>query len=48
VQPVVVVWGDFRQRVVEDGGVAYVQGDELVEWLRSRPSTPHELDQLSG
>jgi hypothetical protein len=36
VRPVVVIWGDFRQRVVEDGGVAYVHGDALAEWLRSR------------
>jgi nuclease-like protein len=39
VQPVVVVWGEFAQRRWEEGGVAYVQGAELLEWLQQRPRT---------
>jgi hypothetical protein len=39
VQPVVVVWGEFAQRRWEEGGVAYVQGSELLEWLQQRPRT---------
>lgn len=37
VQAVVVVWGDFPQRAVEDDRLAYVHGDELAGWLRARP-----------
>lgn len=36
VHPVAVIWAAFPARVVEAGGVAYVHGDELVEWLRNR------------
>jgi hypothetical protein len=36
VRPVVVVWGEFPRRVVEDDGVAYVHGDALSGWLRSQ------------
>jgi hypothetical protein len=45
--PVVVIWGEFPRRVVEDRGVAYVHGDELVAWLRSRRPIPHELELAS-
>lgn len=38
VVPVVVVWGDFEQRVVGDAP-AFVAGDALVEWLTNRPVT---------
>jgi hypothetical protein len=38
VTPVMVLWADFPQRVVE-GRCAFVHGDELVTWLRSRPQT---------
>ena len=37
VTPVMVLWAEFPQRVVE-GRCVYVQGDELVVWLRSRPA----------
>lgn len=37
VNPVLVIWGDFAQRRVEADGIAYVHGDELADWLRSRP-----------
>jgi len=43
VQPVVVVWGDFAYEPSEVDGVAYVRGDSLVEWLRSRPTRRVEL-----
>lgn len=36
VTPVMVLWADFPQRVAEDR-CAYVHGEELVAWLRSRP-----------
>jgi hypothetical protein len=48
VRPVVVIWGDFPQRAVDDDGVAYVHGEELAAWLRSRPASSHELDRLSA
>jgi hypothetical protein len=38
VTPVVVLWADFPQRRVAHGGITYLHGDELVSWLRSRPS----------
>ncbi len=36
VNPVVVLWAEFEQRVVDTGRVAYVHGDEVVDWLRNR------------
>jgi Nuclease-related domain len=39
VQAVVVVWGEFPQRVVGGDRIAFVHGDELVAWLRDRPVT---------
>jgi hypothetical protein len=33
VQPVVVVWGDFAQKLVEADNVVYVHGDHLRDWL---------------
>ena len=38
IRPVVVIWGDFPPRAVDDGGVAYVHGDELDAWLRLGPA----------
>ena len=43
VRPVVVVWGDFPAGAVDDGGIAYVHGDELAAWLRSGRAAAHEL-----
>jgi hypothetical protein len=45
VQPVVVVWGDFPERLVEDerSGIVYVHGRELLPWLRTRPDVPTQL-----
>ena len=37
VTPVMVLWAEFPQRVVE-GRCVFVHGDELVAWLRSRPA----------
>lgn len=34
VQAVVVIWGDFPQRCVEDGKLVFVHGDDLAGWLR--------------
>lgn len=36
VRPVMVVWADFPQRIVE-GDCAIVHGDDLVAWLESQP-----------
>jgi hypothetical protein len=47
VRPLVVIWGDFPARAVDDDGVAYVHGDELAEWLRSRSPIPRELELAS-
>jgi hypothetical protein len=35
--PVVVVWSPFPQRVATGGGVVYVDGKHLADWLHSRP-----------
>ena len=37
VRPVVVIWGDFPGKVQERGGVTYVAGEHLVEWLEALP-----------
>lgn len=37
VTPVMVWWAEFPQRVVEER-CAYVHGEELIAWLRSRPT----------
>ena len=37
VQSVVVVWGEFWEREVEQDDVVYVRGDYLADWLRARP-----------
>lgn len=34
VAPVMVIWADFPQRVVDENRCVYVHGDELVSWLR--------------
>lgn len=48
VTPVMVLWAEFPQRVVEDRCV-YVHGDELVAWLLSRPQAiaPSRLPQVA-
>jgi Nuclease-related domain len=38
VTPVVVLWAHFPDRHVEHDGVTYIDGRELVGWLRSLPS----------
>jgi Nuclease-related domain len=43
VQPVVVLWQSFPERIVEvssPSSVYFVHGDELVSWLRMRPAQP--------
>jgi hypothetical protein len=37
VQAVVVVWGEFQQRCIEDNRVVYIHGSELLDWLRRQP-----------
>jgi Nuclease-related domain len=36
IRPVVVIWGEFEQRIHESRGIVYLHGDELTDWLRSR------------
>jgi Nuclease-related domain len=43
VQAVVVLWGDFPQRLVRDDRLVYVHGTELVGWLRSLREAQGEL-----
>lgn len=43
VQPVVVLWQSFPERIIEvssPSSVYFVHGDELVSWLRMRPAQP--------
>jgi hypothetical protein len=37
VQPVVVIWGDFEQRIHEERGVVYASGAQLLDWLVALP-----------
>jgi hypothetical protein len=37
VRAVVVLWADFPQLCIEHGGITYLHGDELVDWLQSLP-----------
>jgi hypothetical protein len=49
VRRVVVIWGDFPGRVQERGGVTYVAGEHLVEWLEALPPrlSPADLQALA-
>lgn len=38
VQAIVVIWGDFPQRCVEDGKLVFLHGEELASWLRKQAS----------
>lgn len=38
VTPVVVLWGGYEAQVEEVEGVAYIHGERLNDWLRSRPT----------
>jgi hypothetical protein len=42
VQPVVVIWGDFEQRIHEEQGVVYASGAELLDWLGTLPPKTQE------
>jgi hypothetical protein len=44
VQPTVVLWGDFEQRSVLSGGVAWVSGKHLASVLARRPVTLSDAD----
>ena len=50
VQPVVVLWCDFPDRVAEHGGVAYVHGSCIADWLERRPRTvsPETVEMARG
>ncbi|MGY1752109.1 nuclease-related domain-containing protein [Blastococcus sp. SYSU D01042] len=39
-QAVVVVWAPFPERAAGSGGLCYVAGEHLVEWLVGRPARP--------
>jgi Nuclease-related domain len=47
VHAVVVLWGEFAQRVCDEKGVRYVAGDELLEWLCLRPAELSESQVAS-
>ena len=44
VQPVVVIWGDFEQRIHEERGVVYASGEDLLDWLVTLPPKIQERD----
>ena len=44
VQPVVVIWGDFPQGLVDRNGIVYVAGSRLAEWLRQQPPRRDTID----
>jgi Nuclease-related domain len=48
--PVVVLWSPFPQRVATSGGVTYVEGNHLADWLISRPRKLHrqQIAQLGA
>jgi hypothetical protein len=48
VTPVMVMWGDFPQRLVEDRCV-YLHGEELAAWLVAQPQriAPNRLGQVA-
>ena len=48
VAPVMVLWADFPQGEAEDR-CAYVHGDRIAEWLRSKPQTiaPQRVPQVA-
>jgi len=48
VAPVMVLWADFPQGEAEDR-CAYVHGDRIAEWLRSKPQTiaPQRVRQVA-
>jgi hypothetical protein len=49
VAPVMVIWADFPQGAVDDR-CAYVHGDQIAEWLRSRPQivAPGRVPQVAN
>jgi hypothetical protein len=44
VQPVVVLWARFPQRIVQESDVFFVQGGALTEWLRGRRPSARSID----
>jgi hypothetical protein len=45
VQPVVVLWMRFPQRVAQSSDVVFIHGDAVVAWLRQRQPTARPFDQ---
>jgi hypothetical protein len=45
IQPVVVLWTRFPQQVFQEGGVFFIQGNELALWLRERRLSARGLDK---
>jgi hypothetical protein len=50
VQPVVVIWAPFEQGIALSGGVAYVAGERVAEWLLEQPHrlTPERVVKLGS
>jgi hypothetical protein len=50
ITPIVVIWGEFAQRHVEENGVFYIAGDSLAEWLqRQEPKlSPSRVEDLAA
>jgi hypothetical protein len=50
VHAVVAIWGDFPDRVVAGRDVDFVAGDQLADWLRSRPDrlTPTQIERAAA
>jgi hypothetical protein len=49
-RPVVVFWGRFPQKPTEAGRIAYVAGEDLVDWLSAQPKaklTRSQIGQLA-
>jgi hypothetical protein len=39
IQGVVVLWGDFEPGIADRNRVTYLSGDQVVDWVRSRPGS---------
>lgn len=50
VQPVVVIWAPFEQGCEVSGGVAYVAGEQVADWLREQPArlSQERVDKLAS
>ena len=39
VRAVVVIWGNFPDRLIEGNNVTFIHGDDLIGWLREHPQS---------